>query len=147
MSHRATLHFAGPPTGPQIAEIVELQTEANTRWYLDQWRRGADPPCCSKCAGVQYHPTGRNAHLEYLGVSELYRRKRGSCRDIAAADCAAKRAKAIKSGMSPEGARQMYVCVLRPHGDHDWHATVRTPEGEKDPASALANGTARSCPR
>jgi hypothetical protein len=119
-----------------LEALVEAQIEAaadwNTWWFLDQWERGNDPPCCAGCAGLLYVPD-ELASSSSIDVAPLVLAAgQASCGPAVAYSLGHERAAAMLAGSTPDEARAAYRPHLMKAGNRYWHAVVVGPDGKVD---------------
>lgn len=137
MDARVTLDSANAYT---LAPICEAAARDNMLWYLEQWRRGKDPDCCVKCAGCRWNPDRKRTDHRFYPAKEILQSPRfgWSCKELAAVDCGAKRAREVAAGVLPEVAEQYYRVYLQALGNGEYHAVVLMPDGTiHDPTAEL----------
>ena len=130
------------------AEFAQLVTELGEALTLiNMWqlqRDGEALPCCLGCGGVQYEPPqlcgpvggwaiARDYPCQLLfDVRGIYRRKRGTCLDLACERAARLRLKGLEATVA---------VVFRYHAGRrlpgQYHAYVETPNGPQDPSYEL----------
>ncbi len=134
-----TIRCPGAPSLDTLGPLLEALTEANARWYLDQWEAGRQPATRCVDGGVLYRSHLKSEHSTWHGAPDILKnpRRGWSCQECASLEAGARRAALIWDGMNPEDARRMSCCVLDERGDNDWHALVRVGQGEYDPTEGL----------
>lgn len=135
-----TIRCPGAPSLDTLGPLLEALTEANARWYLDQWDAGRRPAARCADAGVLYRPHSKSAQSTWHGAPDILKnpRRGWSCQECAALEAGAQRAAAIWEGMHPEDARRLARCALDERGDSDWHAIVVDGNSAYDPTEGLS---------
>lgn len=107
---------------------IEDAAERNTAWYLQQWNRGLDPPCCASCAGLRYVSRWES---QIDTIPEIRKAGYCACGPAVAMSIGNHRAKLIRGGATWEEARQRYFADLLGSG-RSLHAVMVTPDGVED---------------
>lgn len=137
--YEVTIRCPGAPTPDTLGPALEALTEANTLWYLEQWRAGRRPATTCAGGGVVYRPHSMGTRSTWRGAREMLDapRRGWSCQECAALEAGAARAAAVWGGMRPEQARLAFRCALDENGRNDFHAVVASPDGYLDPTEEL----------
>lgn len=132
-----TLNSPGAPSLDRLLRILEVGVEQHTDRVLAQWKRGREPACCAKCAGLLYRPKRLSSSQTYYVGELAQRRGEVSCEEAAIMTAGYKRAQMIRNGVGRKAAATGVRLEGIPTGDRVWHVFVRTPQGKLDPTKGM----------
>lgn len=134
--YKIDLQLPGSPARSELESALEAVTDANSRWYLEEWQAGRDPPCCCDCAGVAYRPDDPSNTMRVWGLPFAFSRPHASCHTAATVHAGRSRAIEIEKGASQQEATARHHVVLEytqpKEGAPQWHAYYKGPRGVVD---------------
>lgn len=129
--YRVTLDLPGVPHPAVLHRLVDAVATSNALWFLDQWAKGKDPPCCCKCAGVLYKPEEPTPLGTWcVGLPRAFEMPTASCHTATAVSVGHSRAKDVRDGCPFEVAMNRHTVLLEQQGPVYWHALYLRPDGE-----------------
>ncbi len=136
--YHVAFQLPGTPDPAVLEATIEVVVVANARWYLEQWGKGRDPPCCCGCAGLPYKPDDRRIVMMPVACPYVFNEPHVSCQTAAAVHAGRCRAIELEQGTSPALARERHRVELRPGtGRLFWHALYSGPQGLQDVTTEL----------
>lgn len=137
MAYRFAIELPGAPRVEVLSALIEAATVSNTAWYLDQWRAGADPPCCAGCADLLWRPDVLDVESLLVALPHAFARDSASCHTAAAISAGHERAADIRKGLSWNHAAARHRVELRETGPRTWHAYLLTNGRIVDPTEEM----------
>lgn len=125
------------PRRSVLEDMLDVLGEVNRAWYLDQWRRGFDPPRSARDAGVIWQPDQPDTRAIFADAPTVFGVGVASCGPIAAIDVGYLRARAELDGHGRVSTRERFRVVLRPQSRDEWHAFVSRDGVLEDPTRGM----------
>jgi hypothetical protein len=134
-SNKIVVRF--PPGAPDeileamLVNAIESAAAYNTWWYLDQWAKGHEPPCCAGCAELRFVPDPLGTETTVETAPAIMLAGSASCGPAVAMSLGHERAALISKGATWEEAMERVRPVPEQTGGRYWHAVIYK-DGERD---------------
>lgn len=136
-SYGLCLRIHTAPGSALLRRVLELATDLNARWYIEEWAARRRPPTSCREAGVRYRPDAPATRSAIATVPIVLADGVASCGSVAAVSAGHARALDVARGLGWEEAARRHGVVLVPRGRRYWHAVVRAPTGFFDPTKGM----------
>lgn len=133
MAYKIDLQLPGDPSQNELEAALEAVTAGNTRWYLEQWGQGRDPPCCCGCAEVAYRADPPSSAMRVWGLPYAFSKPHVSCHTAASVHAGRSRAVEAEKSFGLEGAIELAKNGLIPAelvGRHHVRLRWTAPQGQ-----------------